>query len=69
MLLWEIDLIFPGDGVPFSLPLSELLLPPCVKMEKKVGWSPIISSHSELLLNYFQVDATDVHQVAPGFHC
>ena len=35
MLHCEIGLIFPGDGVPFSLPLSELLLLPGVQMEKK----------------------------------
>lgn len=35
MLLLEIDLIFPGDEASFYLSLSELLLPPSVKMGKK----------------------------------
>lgn len=37
MLHLEIDLIFPGNEVPFFLSLSELLLLPSVKMGEKTG--------------------------------
>ena len=46
MLHWEIGLIFPGDGVPFSLPLSELLLLPGVQMGEKKNKNLMLVSHN-----------------------
>ena len=46
MLHWEIGLIFPGDGVPFSLPLSELLLLPGVQMGEKKKKKLRLLSHN-----------------------